>query len=124
MTKEPKPFRGHKTQKQLAAYFGLLIARTIEQVNDQGIDTSGFLKLLLQGDLPTGVPLTKNMLYDLLLNLCPVYDEEGRKLSLSKMNIAEAAKFFEQCYNFLSSRGFEIPNPDPNWRDNLIKGTK
>lgn len=105
----------HKTHQQVKAIFGLLIQHAISQVNDQGLDTSGFIRLMVQEDLPTGVPLHKDLLYGLLLNLCPVY-EEGRKLTLSQMSIEQASQFFDQCRNLLASRGIYVPEPNKDWQ--------
>lgn len=106
-----------KTNKQVKTIFGLLISHTIEEVNDMGLDTSGFLKLLLQEDLPSGVPLRKDTLYALLIDLCPVYNENHEKLTLSKMNIAQAGQFFNDCRDLLASRGIYISDPSPTWKE-------
>lgn len=108
-----------KTEQQVKTIFGLLIGSAIEQVNDMGLDTSEFLKRLLQKDLPSGVPVRKDTLYALLLDLCPVYNENHEKLSLSKMNIAQTGQFFNDCRSFLASRGIDIPDPDKHWREKL-----
>ncbi len=114
--RETTVWRSKATSAQRGAYFGLLVANVISQANEEAIDTSSFLKLMCQDDLPSGVPLSKDAVYHLLLSLCPIYDENHRKLSLSKMNTEQAAKFFSDCQNLLCSRGIYIPDPDKDWR--------
>jgi hypothetical protein len=113
---EIKKLTEKKTDKQVKTIFGLLIESVIVKANDDGIDTSSFLKLLVQEDMPTGVGLTKDFLYQLFLVCCPVYDDFGRRITLSKMSVGQAAKFFEDCRNLLASRDIVVPDPDPNWK--------
>ncbi len=102
-----------KSNKQVRTHFGLLIKTVIVKANDEGIDTSDFLKLIVQDDLPTGVGLTNDFLHQLFLNVCPVYDDDSRKVTLSKMNTEQASKWFDDCRNLLASRGIYVDNPDP-----------
>jgi len=108
-----------KTNKQTATHFGLLINTIIVKANDDGTDTSAFLKLLVQEDLPTGIGLTKDFVHQLLYTLCPTYSEDGKRLTLSKMSTTEASDWLERCRNLLASRGFYVEEPDPNWKDKL-----
>jgi hypothetical protein len=114
---EYKVFHGLKTNQQVKTHFGLLINTVIAKANDDGIDTSMFLKMLIRDDLPTGVGLTKGFLHELLYALCPIADEEGKRVTLSKMTTDQACKWFDECRNLLASRGIYIPEPDPNWKD-------
>lgn len=102
-----------KSNKQVRTHFGLLLKTVIVKANSEGIDTSEFLKLIVRDDLPTGVGLTNDFLHQLFLNVCPVYDEDGRKVTLSKMNTEQASKWFDECRNLLSSRGIYVDDPDP-----------
>ena len=112
----------YKTNQQTKTHFGLLINSVIAQANDDGVDTSNFLKLLLQDDLPTGVGLTADFLHQLFYACCPTVNSEGKRITLSKMNTIEASDWFERCRNLLASRGFYVNDPDPNWREKLEKG--
>lgn len=116
VVRETKKYYEPKTHKQCKTVFGLMIANCIAQVNDMGLDTSGFLKLMLRDDLPSGVPVTKDLLYNLLISLCPIYDNKENK-TLSKMNTKQAADFFKNCCILLASRGIYISEPNPNWRE-------
>jgi len=109
-----------KSNKQVRTHFGLLLKTVIVQANNEGIDTSDFLKLIVQDDLPTGVGLTNDFLHQLFLNVCPVYDEDGRKVTLSKMTTEQASKWLEDCRNLLASRGIYISDPDPNWKQSHL----
>ena len=105
-----------RTNQQIKCHFGLLINTVIAQANDDGLDTSSFLELLVKDDLPTGVGLTKDFLHELFYCVCPVY-RDGQRITLSRMTIEEASRWFEECRNLLASRGIFVPDPDPNWRE-------
>ena len=105
-----------KTHKQVKTIFGLLIATAIAEVNDKGTDTSGFLKLMMDDTMPTGVPLNKDLLKNLLYSFCPIYNDKGERITLSKASSVQAAKFFEDCRDLLASRGIMIPDPVPDWK--------
>ena len=106
-----------KTHKQVKTIFGLLIEKTIAQSSQEGHDTSGFLKLMVRDDLPSGVPLNKNLVYEILLALCPTYDEFHKRITLSKMNTLEAAQFFKSCTALLAGRGIYVPDPQKDWKE-------
>lgn len=112
-----------RSNQQIKSHFGLLINTVIAEANDKGIDTSMFLKMIVQDDLPTGVGLTKDFLNELFYLLCPIYDDEGQRVTLSKMNTEQASRWFEMLRNLLASRGIVIPDPDPNWRNKQGKET-
>jgi len=116
-----KRTKKYKTNQQVKMHFGLLIDTIIARANDEGIDTSKFLKLLLREDLPTGVGLTKDFLHQLFYLVCPTYDAEGRRVTLSKMSTTEASDWFDRCRNLLSSRGLYVDDPDPDWRNKKSK---
>ena len=102
-----------KTHQQCKAHFGLALAMIVESFNDNGWDAS----MLLNLPEPTGIGITKDMLQVFFYALFPVFNE-GRQTTLSKMNTAEASKFFDQIRNFASSQWqIAIPEPDKNWAD-------
>ena len=105
-----------KSNRQVRTHFGLLIKTVIVKSNDEGIDTSKFLKLLVQEDLPTGVGLTSDFLHQLFYLVCPIYDEEGRRVTLSGMSTEQASKWLKECRNLMSSRGIFVDDPDPEKR--------
>jgi len=104
-----------KSYKQVKTIFGLLIDSIIEQANDRGIDTSEFIKCLID-DVPSGNGLTADFLYQLFLTVCPVVDDDGKKVTLSGMSTVQSAKFFDECRNLTASKtGIYVADPDPNW---------
>lgn len=115
---EVKRAKKHKSQNQLGAHFGLMIASAIEQANDIGLDTSSFLRELIREDLPSGIGLTTNFLKEIFYCLCPMYDDNDRRVTLSKANTIQASKHFEDCRNLLAAHGIYIEEPNPNWKQN------
>jgi len=107
--------RKDKTNSQLGAIFGLMLATAISILDDRGYDTSFIYNTLR----PTGVGIDKNLLKDYCYNVCPIYNESGERITLSRANTKEAAKFFDDVRNFMATQwSIIIPEPDPNWRTN------
>ena len=98
-----------KSQKQLAVVFGLVIGQTLDAFENLGYDTSYLLKL----DKPTGTEVTVELLKEYLYAVCPIFDEQGKRVTLSKMDVAQATKFINDIRNFISSQ-WEIYIDDPN----------
>ena len=111
-----EPVEEPKSNAQLGAFFGLLIASAIEQANDTGMDTSTFLKEMVRFDLPSGVGLTKGFLKELFYCLCPMRRGD-RRITLSSATKEEASRFFTECQTILSAHNIYVPDPDPEWRD-------
>lgn len=107
-----------KSQDQLGAIFGLAIAQIIAEFNDLGMDTS----YLIKTDKPTGIGVTTDLLKEYLYAVCPIYGDSGGRITLSKANTSQAAKFFDDIRNYASSQwGIVIPDPNPKWREELAK---
>ena len=105
-----------KTQKQLGAHFGLMISQAIEQANDMGLDTSGFLKEMVKSDLPSGIGLTTDFLKEIFYAICPMY-RDGKRITLSKASTIEASKHFEDCRNLLAAHGIYVDEPRADYRE-------
>jgi len=106
--------RKSKTNKQVKAHWGMIINMSLAEFEDRGYDTSYILRL----DKPTGIAISKDLLYEYLCNVCPIFDENGKRITLSKMDTAQASKFFEDCRNHLASQwSIYISEPDENWKD-------
>jgi len=106
-------YRAPKSQKQLGAHFGLMLAMAVIELNDRGYDTSFLLRI----DKPTGIGITRDMLKEYLYSVCPIFNNEGAKITLSNATTEQAAKHFEDCRNFLASQWqINVPKPDINWR--------
>ena len=106
--------RGDKSQAQLGAIWGLMLAQAVIELDDRGYDTSFLYNL----DKPTGIEIKSEDLCRFFYNVCPIYNGEGKYITLSKTNTAEAAKFFEDVRNWMSSQwSIIVEEPDKNWRN-------
>lgn len=112
---EIKPIRQSKTHQQVKTIFGLAIMTILEQFEERGIGTDELLGL----EIPTGNPVSKGMMKEYLYAICPIYSEDGKRITLSHRDCTTkcAADFFDAIRNFMASQyGVYIPEPDPDWR--------
>lgn len=106
----------NKTHQQIKTIFGLVIATIIQSFEDNGWDSS----ILLNTKQPTGVPVTKGLLKEYFYSMCPIENDEGDRITLSKATIEQAMKFIDNTRNWAASQwSIHIQNPDPNWREKL-----
>ncbi len=112
--------RQDKSQNQLGAIWGLMMAQAVDELDSRGYDTSFILNI----PKPTGIAIDKNALCLYFYNVCPIFRDaykEGiwhgqSRITLSKADTKEAAKFFDDVRNFLASQWhIVVPEPDPNW---------
>lgn len=107
-------YRSPKTDKQLGAIFGLMLAKAKCELDHRGIDTSFIFKL----ENPTGIDICIEDLKQYFYTTCPIYNEEGIRITLSKSNTKEAARFFDDVRAWLASQwSIVVPEPDPDWKD-------
>jgi len=107
-----------KTNQQVKTIFGLLINSVVAKANDNGWDTRDFLRALVNTDIPSGNGLTTDFLYPLFLTVCPITDDDGKRVTLSKMSTVQASKFFDECRNLIAtSINLDIEDPDKNWKE-------
>ena len=109
-----------KTQKQCAVIFGLMIDQAYCQMEEQAIGVEELMRFLLASDIPKGQKVTKDYLHQLMYIICPTTNENGDKLTLSKMNTIQANSLFDRFCTILAPLGVVIDEPDANWD----KGTK
>lgn len=105
----------NKTHAQIKAIFGLAISFVIERFEEWGWDSS----VILGGDIPTGVPVSKVLLKEYFYVMCPICDSDGNRITLSNKNVGieEANKFFEEIRNLSAAKWqIVIPDPDPEWK--------
>jgi len=114
-----KKHRNPKSYSQVKTIFGLMIESTIAQANDLGIDVSYLLKYLLDDKIPKGQGLTKDFLHEIMYVICPTTDDDGRRVTLSRMNTAQAASLFDQFRNIMAPLGIQISEPDPKWKEKI-----
>jgi len=101
-----------KSKQQLGAIFGLLLKTAVIEMEHLGMDTSYIYKL----DRPTGIRIDEDTLLKYLYNACPIY-RDGEIITLSQMDMAEAADCYDKFCAYLASQfGIVIPEPDKNWR--------
>jgi len=107
--------RKPKSHQQVKMIFGLMIQSTIVQANELAIDTSDFLAYLVDSSIPKGQGLTQGFLHELMYAVCPTTDEDGRRVTLSKMSTEQAGDLFESFRTIVAPLGINISNPNPNW---------
>jgi hypothetical protein len=106
--------RRDKSQAQLGAIWGLMLAQAVNELHDRGYDTSFIYNL----DKPTGIPIDTDDLCQFFYQACPIRDTEGNVITLRRADTEQANKFFEDVRNWLASQwSISIPDPDPNWRN-------
>ena len=112
-----KVLRQPKSDKQVKTHWGLLVQSVIAQANDLGIDVSDFLVFLLDDRIPKGQGLTTDFLHELFYVIAPTTDEDGRRITLSKMNTEQASNLFERVRNILAPLEINVENPNKDWRN-------
>lgn len=111
--------RPDKTNAQLGAIWGLMLSQAASELDDRGYDTSFIYNL----PEPTGIAITKDDLCKFFYNACPIFNDDGL-ITLSKANIPQASKFFEDVRNWMSTQWqLTVPDPDIHWREKINKKT-
>jgi hypothetical protein len=116
ITEEIKPIRKSKTHQQIKTIFGLAIQTCLDEFEDRGIGTDELLGL----EIPTGNPITKGFMKEYLYSVCPMYSEDGKRITLSHRDCTTkcASDFFDSIRNFMASQwSVYISEPNPNWRE-------
>ena len=104
----------NKTHQQVKTVFGLVIATILQNFEDKGWDSS----IILNTELPTGMPVTKELLKEYFYTVCTIENDAGDKITLSKATIVQAMKFIDDTRNWSASQwGITVPDPNPNWRE-------
>jgi hypothetical protein len=113
-TDDIKRFHKEKSDRQRKMIFGHMIEQTILQANEQAIGVEELLEYLIERkDIPKGQPLTKDFLHELMYQICPTTDENGRRITLSKMDTLQANNLFERYRTILAPLGINIDDPNP-----------
>jgi hypothetical protein len=92
-----------------------MIDQTIIQCNDLNIGVCDFLVYLIDGRIPKGQAITKDFLHELMYCICPTTDEDGRRVTLSKMSTVQAANLFERFRTIVAPLGIVIDDPCIDW---------
>jgi len=123
ISEEIKPIRKGKTHQQVKAIFGLALATVKAEFDDRGWDTSFLYNL----SIPTGIEVSVNMLKEYFYGVCPIYSEEGQRITLSHKDCdtKAASNFLEEVRNWSASQwGIYIAEPNPDWKEENGKETK
>lgn len=116
ISEEIKPIRQSKTYQQVKTIFGLALATIKQEFDDRGWDTSYLLGL----HTPTGIEVTINLLKEYFYAVCPLYSDEGKRITLSHKDCTTkvASNFFDDIGSWCASQwSIYIPPPDPNWKE-------
>ena len=104
--------REDKSNAQLGAIWGLMLSQAVNILEERGYDTS-FIYNLRQ---PTGIGITKDDLCKFFYTACPIRNEDGKVITLSKANTVQAAKFFDDVRNWMAGQwAIVIADPNPDW---------
>jgi hypothetical protein len=116
---EIKRWQKPKSSKQLGAWWGLFARIVTAELENMGEDTSIIFNL----PEPTGVPVSKGLLAEAMYVFCPIFDEDGNHIRMSKMDTKQMAEFFTACCNFVAGQWkVYVPPPDKNWKLTLKGG--
>lgn len=92
-----------KGHQQVKTIFGLAVEMVRQRLYEMRVDVCG-------------VPVNKEMVYDILKKACFGVGDMGETLGLSKMTMAQAAQAFKNCQAWCAVElQLVIPDPDPNW---------
>jgi hypothetical protein len=114
VTEEIKRITQSKTHQQVKTIFGLAMATIKQEFDDRGWGTD----MLLNLPEPTGIGVSVNLLKEYFYAVCPIYNEEGQRISLSHKDCSTivASGFFDEIRNWSASQwSIYIPEPDPDW---------
>ena len=103
--------RREKTYPQVKLIWGNMIANTILQADEKAIGISDLLVYLLADDIPKGVAIDKDFLHQLMYIICPTTDEDGKKITLSKMDTTQASSLFKRYCNIMAGINILIEEP-------------
>ena len=118
---EAKRIYPEKTQAQLGAYWGLLIETVWRGLDEMGVDLATFLK---NEKIPPGLPVTRDIIHEVLTAACGHVAEDRSHRRLSQMNTAEAARNFDACRTLVAGCwGIQVPDPVPTWSRHVSSDT-
>ena len=107
---EITPIREAKSHQQIKTIFGLAIMMILDEFESRGIGTDELLGL----EDPTGEPVSKGMMKEYLYAVCPIYSEDGKRITLSHKDCTtKSASDFIKAIQFWAQRRYQIFIPDP-----------
>lgn len=117
ITEEIKRVRQSKTHQQVKTIFGLALATIKNEFDDRGWDNS----ILLGLSRPTGNEVTTGLLKEYLYAVCPIRNEDSKRITLSHKDCdtKAASRFFDEIGAWSASQwNIYIPEPNPDWKNN------
>ena len=100
-----------KSHNQVKMIFGHMIESTIAQADECSIGVEDMLVYLIDGNIPKGIAINKDFLHALMYTICPTVDDEGQRVTLSKMSTKQANDLFERFRNIMAPLGIVISDP-------------
>ena len=109
------------SNQQKSMIWALLIGEFKRALDERGIDMATLFPL---AQLPPGLPCPPKVLMEWLYAAYAKIGPDGKMVTLGRMNVEEAATFFEECRNYLATTWhIQVPDPDKEWRTKQTKGS-
>ena len=110
LSEKIEPIRQAKTHQQVKTIFGLAIMTILDDFESRGIGTDELLGL----EDPTGEPVSKGMMKEYLYAVCPIYNEDGKRITLSHKDCTtKCASDFIKAIQHWAERRYQIFIPEP-----------
>ncbi len=103
--------RKGKSWAQVKLIWGNMIANTIIQADDKGIDVGKLLIYLISEGIPKGQAITPDYIHQLMYIICPTFDEDGNTVTLSGMDTEQASSLFKRYQTIMAGMGINIEDP-------------
>ncbi len=98
-----------KSHQQVKTIFGLAVEMVRQRLYEMRVDVCG-------------VPVNKEMVYDILKKACFGVGDMGETLGLSEMTMTQAAQAFKNCQAWCAVElQLVIPDPDKDWKMKNVK---
>jgi hypothetical protein len=110
-----------KSHAQCKLVFGNMIANAVEQANDKHITVEKMMQFLLNDALKqesNGVPIDKDFLHAFIYIISPTFSDDGKPITLSKMDTLQASRLFKVTQLFLARMGIVIDDPPEKENNN------
>jgi len=110
-----------KSWSQCKLIFGNTIANAVEQAKEKGITTEDMMIFLLNDSkkqVPNGVPVDEHFLKAFLYLISPTFNDDGKPITLSKMDKEQASRLFKVTQLFLARMKIIIKDPPELKNDN------
>ncbi len=103
-----------KSHAQCKLIFGNMITNAVKQANEKHITTEQMMIFLLndaKNQTPNGVPVDIDFLHAFMYVISPTFSEDGKPITLNRMDTRQASRLFEVTRAFLARMGIVIDDP-------------